>query len=72
VKNKKELPRGLHYRGDSIVATFALADGRIERRSLGEVSESWAVEQLAIYKRQVREGCYEPKKPRVKETVHGR
>jgi integrase len=67
---KKELPRGLHYRGDSIVATFALADGRIERRSIGEVSIPYAVEQIGIFKRQVREGCYEPKKPRVKETVY--
>jgi len=70
MKNKKELSRGLRYRGDSIVATFALADGTIERRSLGEVSIPYAVEQLGIYKRQVREGSYEPKKPRVKETVY--
>ena len=65
---KKELPRGLHYRGDSIVATFALADGRIERRSLGEVSESWAKEELSRFKRQVREGNYQKKQPRPEPT----
>jgi len=64
----KALPRGLHRRGDSLVATFALADGAIERRSLGEVSISWATEQLSIYKRQVREGSYQKKQPRAKEV----
>jgi len=67
---KKGLPRGLHYRGDSIVASFALADGKIERRSLGDVSVSWAVEELNRFKRQVREGCYVAKQPRVAETVY--
>jgi integrase len=66
----KKLPRGLKYRGDSIVAVFALADGSIERRSLGDVSASWATEELARFRRQVRENCYEPKKLRVKETVY--
>lgn len=70
MKKKPELSRGLHWRGDSIVATFALADGRIERRSIGEVSIPYAVEQLGIYKRQVREGSYVPKKPRTQETVY--
>ena len=69
MKNKKELPRGLQYRGDSIVAVFALADGKIERRSLGDVSASWAAEELARFKRQVRENCYQPKQPRIAETV---
>src|SRR6267142_5825274 len=66
----RSLPRGLSYRGDAIVATFALADGRIERRSLGAASESWAKEELSRFKRQVREGCYEPKKPRSKEVTY--
>lgn len=48
---KPELPRGLRWRGDSIVAVFALTDGSIERRALGEVSVSYAVEQLNIYRR---------------------
>jgi integrase len=71
MSNKKELPRGLQWRGDSIVAVFALADGTIERRSLGSAaSVSWAVEELARFKRQVREGCYVPKQPRVAEAVY--
>src|SRR2546428_3310704 len=68
--SKERLPRGIRRRGDSLVVSFALADGSIERRSVGDVSISYAVEQLGIYKRQVREGCYVPKKPRVKETVY--
>jgi hypothetical protein len=36
-------------------------------RSLGEVSTSYAREQLAIYKRQVREGTYEKRVPRPTE-----
>jgi hypothetical protein len=65
--SKEKLPRGLHYRGDALVATFALVDGAIERRSLGEVSVAWAKEQLGIYKRAVREGTYTKRQPR--ETV---
>jgi integrase len=65
----EKLPRGIRRRGDSLVVSFALADGTIERRSVGDVSISYAVEQLGIFKRQVRENCYESKKPRVKETV---
>lgn len=68
--SKRDLPHGLKYRGDSIVAVFALADGTIERRSLGDVSVSWAVEERARFKRQVREGCYVPKKPRIKEVTY--
>src|SRR2546430_15488558 len=69
---KPELPRGLRWRGDSLIACFALRDvrcngshvencdcGKIERRALGEVSVSYAVEQLNIYKRQIREGRYQ-------------
>lgn len=70
MKPKPELPRGLRWRGDSVVVSFALADGTIERRSLGEVSVSYAVEQLNIYRRQVREGNYQKKQPRPKERRH--
>ena len=62
-----KLPRGIRRRGDSLVVSFALADGRIERRALGPVSVSYAVEQRAIYQRQVREGNYQKRVPRPKE-----
>jgi integrase len=68
MKNDK-LPRGLQRRGDSIVAVFALADGAIERRALGPVSESYAKEQRAIFQRQVREGNYQKRVPRPKEVT---
>ena len=61
-----KLPRGIHRRGDSLVVSFADKNGKIIRRALGPVSLSYAVEQLGIFKRQVREGNYEPKRPRVK------
>jgi integrase len=67
VKSEK-LPRGIRRRGDALVVSFALADGSIERRSVGTVSVSYAIEQRAIFQRQVRENCYEPKRPRVKEV----
>ena len=63
MKNEK-LPRGVHRRGNSLGLKFALADGVIERRSLGPVSVKYALEQLAIYKRQVREGTYEKRQKR--------
>lgn len=59
--SRERLPRGIQRRGDSLVVVFALADGKIERRSLGPVSVGYAKEQRAIYQRQVREGRYIPK-----------
>ena len=43
-KNGGKLPRGIHRRGNSLVVSFALADGAIERRSLGLVSTGYAQE----------------------------
>ncbi len=51
------------------VAVFALADGKIERRSLGPVSVGYAKEQRAIYQRKVREGTYTVKQPQVKQNT---
>ena len=68
-KNGGKLPRGIHRRGNSLVVSFALADGTIERRSLGPVSASYAQEQVGIFKRQVREGTYEKRKPRVESPA---
>jgi integrase len=63
----KKLPRGIRIRGDSVVVSFALADGAIERRALGPVSIAYAVQQRAIFQRQAAEGKYEKRKPRAKE-----
>jgi integrase len=68
-KNGAKLPRGIHRRGYSLVVSFALADGTIERRSLGPVSAAYAEEQLGIFKRQVREGSYQKKQPRAVEVA---
>jgi integrase len=67
VKNEK-LPRGVRRRGDSLVVSFALANGTIERRALGPVSVSYAVEQRAIFQRQMREGNYQKRQPRPEPT----
>ncbi len=67
MRSKEKLPRGVRRRRDSLVVSFALADGTIQRRSLGRASVAYAVEQLGIFKRQVREGVYESRKPRVQE-----
>lgn len=69
----EELPRGISRRGDSLVVTFALRDahcsdsehvadcicGRIERRSLGECTVTYAINRLREFKNQMREGTYE-------------
>jgi integrase len=66
---REKLPRGIRRRENALVVTFALADGTIKRRSLGMVSVGYAIEQRGIFKRQVREGTYEKRAPRAKETV---
>jgi integrase len=79
MKNEK-LPRGVKRRDDSWVVYFALSDprckgldkcvencecGRIERRTVkGCPSEGYAVQQRAIFQRQVAEGKYVRKQPR--------
>lgn len=62
---KKRLSRGVTRRGKSLVVSFALPDGSIERRSLGPcATPEFAKEQRVIYKRQVLQGTYEPWKKR--------
>jgi integrase len=62
---KGKLPRGVTRRGKSLVISFALPDGTIERRSMGPcVTPEDAAEQRTIYRRQVRLGEYEPWKAR--------
>jgi integrase len=70
-RTDESLPRGLRRRGDSLVVTFALADGTIERRSLGPVSVQYAKQQRAIFQREVSEGRYQKARPKApKQTVY--
>jgi integrase len=57
--SNSKLPRGVRIRGGSLIVTFALADGTIERRSLGAVSIKQAIAQRAVFQNQVREGTYQ-------------
>jgi hypothetical protein len=67
---KKKLPRGVTRRGKSLVVSFALPDGTIERRSMGPcATPEFATEQRAIFRRQVREGTYEPWQKRERQTI---
>src|SRR5580658_2067657 len=62
----QELPRGLQYRGKNIVAVFALTDGSIERRSLGQKSIPDAEAELILFKQAVRNGSYAKRVKKVK------
>lgn len=53
LSRSRSLPRGVSRRGGSLVVSFALADGKIDRRSVGECSLAYAVQQLNIWKREV-------------------
>jgi integrase len=60
---EKKPPRGVRRRGDSLFVTFTLKDGSLERRSVGPISIREAVEERETFKRQVRLGTYEKKRP---------
>jgi integrase len=62
----QELPRGLQYRDKNIVAVFALADGTIERRSLGQKSIPDAEADLILFKQAVRNGTYQKRQKKQK------
>jgi integrase len=64
MKNAETLPRGVHKRGTSLFVTFALADGVIERRSVGPISVREAIQERESFKREVRLGTYQKKRPR--------
>ncbi len=70
MKAKEKLPRGVQRRGSSLMVSFALPDGRIERRSVGPVSVKCAAARRAIWRQEVAEGRYLGWQPRVKEHVH--
>jgi integrase len=64
---KEKLSRGLTYRGNSVIASFADADGTIVRRSVGivgvEDEEEWQRKRLN-FMREVKLGTYEAPRPR--------
>ncbi len=58
MSNDKKLPRGLRKRGRSFVAFLTHADGHSERRTIGNVTLKMAIEQRAIWQRELVEGRY--------------
>jgi integrase len=67
-----KLPRGLTVRGNSVIASFALADGTIARRSVGAVgvtSPQECLRKRLDFLREVERGTYAPPEARVKVTV---
>jgi integrase len=60
---KEKLPRGLTYRGNSIIASFALPDGTIARRAVGVkdvTSTQECTRRRLEFVRQVDNGTYAP------------
>ena len=73
IVKKQKLPRGLTVRGNSVIASFALADGTIARRSVGTVgitSPQECQRKLLQFLREVELGTYAPPKARVKVVVY--
>jgi integrase len=69
MKTKAKLPRGIRRRGNSLVLSFALADGTIERRSVGLKSLQSAERERLNFMHQVAEGTYQKKQPRLPEPI---
>jgi integrase len=71
-RKEKKLPRGLTVRGNSVIASFALGDGTIARRSVGIAGvttlQGCARKRLEFL-REVERGIYAAPKARVKVTV---
>ena len=62
MSRKAKLPRGIRRRGNSFVACFKMADGKIERRTVSEGGTlQEALEQRAVWTAQVRAGTYQKK-----------
>jgi integrase len=60
------LPKGIQKRGNSLYAYLTHANGKIERRSLGNISPKLAEQQRQIWAREIAEGRY------VKRVVRAR
>ena len=73
MKKQEKLPRGLTVRGNSVIASFALPDGTIARRSVGTVGVTSPQEcqrKRLEFLREVELGTYAPPEARVKITVY--
>jgi integrase len=70
-KGREKLPRGIRYRGTSFVAYLTHPDGRAERRTIGNVTLKMAAEQRAHWQREITEGRYIKKVPRVEHVAFG-
>lgn len=66
---KRELPRGIRRRGSGYVAYLTHADGSTERRSIGNVTLKMAEQQRQIWMREIAEGRYIKKVPRVERVL---
>jgi integrase len=66
---KEKLERGIRRRGVSLVAYLTHPDGRIERRSMGNVGAKMAATQRAIWQRAIQEGKYIRPVPRAEKVL---
>jgi integrase len=64
MNREEKLPRGIRRRGRVLVACFALADGTIERRSVGMKTVQEAARCRLNWMHEVAMGTYEKKQPR--------
>jgi len=65
----ERLPRGVRRRGGSLVVFLTHADGRRERRSLGNVSAKFAAQQREVWTREIAESRYVKPMPRVERVT---
>jgi integrase len=63
MKKPEKLPRGLHWRNDSLYIYLTI-DGQEVNRSVGRMSVKMAVQQREIWQREIIEGKYLKPKPR--------
>jgi len=61
---REKLERGVRRRGNALVIYLTHPDGRIERRSLGNVTPTFAKKQRIVFQRQIAEGRYLKPVPR--------
>jgi len=64
MKSEESLPRGIRKRGNSYVAFLTHPDGHAERRTIGNCTLKFAIEQRAVWQRALVEGKYVKKIPR--------
>jgi integrase len=64
MEREEKLPRGIYRRGEMLYVTFALADGTIERRSVGRAPVKEAERRRLNWMHEVAMGTYQKKQPR--------